>query len=173
MSSTDTMSKVQEWVNAVTDLLTIIENDPETAAPRPLNLPAIDTYASIGWTTDSSPMSTPYEAMTDEEGDENEFKQYRSLLRSRQLGIEVFGPGAADYVAALELSLGGPAYMTLLGAEDIAIHKTGVMSDEPTILSTERLPDASTTFTVGWTDSEIESLAAVEAVVPEIDGVTP
>lgn len=172
MSSSATQNAVRGWIAAVTGLLVIEENDPEPAAPRP-GL----TYAAIGWRSDVSTMSTPYEETTDTPFDPlvpaGNVGQYRALLRSRVLAVEVFGPGAADYVFAIELSLGGPAYCELLAAGDIAVHKGGQVSDEPVLRSTEREPDCSTTLTVGWTDSEIVSTNWAETIVPEIDGVTP
>jgi hypothetical protein len=165
------LDTIRQWFELVTGLVVIYEDDPEPAAPRPDE----STYITIGWTTDDSPMATPYEHTSDEDDGASGVKTYRSLVREAQLGVEIFGPGAMDFGRAIELSVGRPDVLDLFLADPLvpSVQKTGQITDQPVLRSTTREPDATLTFTVGWTDSEVIETTPVETFEIDTSGVTP
>jgi hypothetical protein len=154
---------IKDWVELVTSLKVIYDGDPEPSAPSPNVEDGVNTYAAINFLSDGSGFGTTYEATTDEDAGGDKFKQYRSKARIADLDIAVYGPGAADYCRALDLSLGRPDVINLLvDAGDFAIDKPTEVDEEPIIRSATREPDAAVQFVVQWVDSEIYETEAVE-----------
>lgn len=156
---------MKSWVELVTNLEVIYDGDPEPTAPRPNVDATTFTYAAINFLSDSSPMSTAYEATTDEDAGGNLVNQYRSLTRRGLLDVALYGPGADDYCRALELSMGRPDVLALLtAAGDYAINLPTEVIDEPILRSATREPAASVQFTIEWIDEEVHETEAVEEV---------
>lgn len=156
---------IKSWVELVTNLRVIYDGDPEPSAPSPNVEDGINTYAAINFLSDGSGYGTTYESTSDVAGtlDPLKVNQYRSKVRIADLDIAVYGPGAADYCRALDLSLGRPDVITLLAEEgDFAIDKPAEVDEEPIIRSATREPDAAIQFVVQWVDSEIYETEAVE-----------
>lgn len=160
---------IKSWVELVTSLKVIYDGDPEPAAPNPKMSSAVTTYAAIQFVSDASGYGTTYEKTTDEAGAGTTVKQYRSKTRRADLDVALYGPGAADYCRALDISLGRPDVIALLkAAGDFAIDTPAEVADEPIIRSATREPSASIQFTVQWVDSEIYETEAVEEVTAAV-----
>lgn len=156
---------IKSWVELVTSLKVIYDGDPEPTAPSPNMESGVDTYAAILFVDDESGYGTTYELTSDTAAAGDKYVQHRSKVRRGQLDVAVYGPGAADYCRALDLSLGRVDVMTLLDAAgDYAIDAPQPVSDEPIIRSATREPSASIQFTVQWIDSETYDTEAVATV---------
>jgi hypothetical protein len=163
---------MKSWIELVLPIQVIFDGDPEPSAPRPSVDSSVTTYASIQIASDSSPLSVAVETLTDEPGDVDptKFKQERSLLRSGELDIAVYGPGAEDYCRALELSYGRSDVIDLLNAAgDYAISLPTEVSRDPIVRSATREPGASIQFNVDWVDTETFEMEAVESIDVTVD----
>jgi len=163
---------IKSWIELVTPLKVIYDGDPEPSAPRANMASGVNTYAAILFTGDGSGYGTAYEETTDEDAGGNLVNMYRSKVRSGELDVAIYGPGAQDYCRALDLSLGRPDVIALLeAAGDYAIEKPARVSDEPIMRAATREPSASIQFDIQWVDSEIYKTAAVAEVTAtaEID----
>lgn len=163
---------MKSWVELVTGLTVIYDGDPEPSAPSPLVDSATFTYAAINFTTDESPLSTAVEVLTDTPGtvDPTKYDQIRSLVRRGELDVALYGPGAADYCRALELSIGRQDVFSLLDAAgDFAINLPTAVNDEPILRSATREPAASVQFTIEWIETETYELEAVASIDTTVD----
>lgn len=163
---------IKSWVELITGLTVIYDGDPEPSAPSPLVDANTFTYAAINFTTDESPLSTAYEALTDTPGttDPTKYDQIRSLVRRGELDVALYGPGADDYCRALELSIGRQDVLSLLDASgDFAINLPTAVTDEPILRSATRVPAASIQFTIEWIETETYELEAVATIDTTVD----
>jgi hypothetical protein len=166
------LALMKSWIELVLPIQVIYDGDDETSAPRPNVATGVTTYASIQFTSDSSPLSTATEALTDEPGsvDPTKYEQVRSLLRRGDLDVAIYGPGAEDYCRALELSYGRQDVLDLLNAAgDYAINLPTDVRREPILRSATREPEASIQFMVEWVEEEIFEMEAVASVEVDVD----
>ncbi len=161
---------IKSWVELITSLKVIYDGDPEPSAPRPNVESGVFTYAAINFIDDESGYATTYEHTSDTVAPDNKVVMYRSKTRRGDLDVAIYGPGAADYCRALDLSLGRPDVLALLiAAGDYAIDAPQPVTDEPIIRSATREPSASIQFAVQWVDSETYATEAVEEVTTTVD----
>ncbi len=157
----------REWIELVTPLKVIYADDVSPTAPRPNVALDTEVYAALKILSDESDMSTANERTTDTPGtvDPTKFDQHRGKTREGLLGVEIYGPGAADYARALELSAGRADVLALLqAAGDFVIVRQGPALTEPLLLGATREPGARITFVIGWVDSEVYEIDGVDTI---------
>jgi hypothetical protein len=170
MSKRDVLDVFRGWVELVTGLKVIYANDPEPTAPRPNVDASTFAYAAIDISSEGSDWSTVYSETTDTPAPDNKFEQHRSMPRQGTLEIELFGPGAMDYLHALEMSTGRDdalLYFDSLG--DYAIKRPTDISDQPVLRSATREPGAEMAFVVEWIETETFGIEAVEEIVSTVE----
>jgi hypothetical protein len=156
---------MKAWIELVTGLDCIYRGDPEPSAPRPNVDASTTTYADLDFLSESSPLSTLVEEHTDVAGSGDTYVLERSDIRRGIMEVAVYGPGAADYVRSLELSVGSPSTINLLNAAgDFAINIPTDIEDNQSLRSATREPDASIQFSVEWIETADEDLAAVAEI---------
>jgi hypothetical protein len=145
----------RSWVAQVTGLQVVLEDEDDPTVPRPNVDDTVQTYALIGWDRDDVDAS-PIEVTTNTDAGAGLVEQHRTELRTGSLAVDIYGPGATDYVRALRFSITHAATLALLlAAGDYAIRKAGVVLPDPLMRSVTREPHASCVFEVAWTETVI------------------
>lgn len=158
----------KDWVAAITSLQVVREDEDDPSVPRPNVDTSVDTYAMIGWDSDETDGS-PIEETTDEDAGSNEVKVYTSDMVEAALAVDIYGPGATDYIRALRVAIyNSTTTALLLAAGDYVIRKAGPVLTEPILRDATREPHASCVFAVAWSETVETATPAAETTVLDV-----
>jgi len=155
----------RSWVEAITSLTVIYEDEGDPSVPRPNVDASADTYVMIGWDNDDAPGS-PVDETTDEAAADNKVVRYTTVMAEGSLAVDIYGPGAMDYVRALRMSIyGDTTTALLLAAGDYVIRRAGPILPDPIMRDATREPHASCVFDVAWSEDTEADVEAAETAV--------
>jgi len=154
----------QSWIEAITSLPVVQEDEDDPTVPRPSVADDVATYVLIGWDSDDAEATTT-EQTTDTPAAGGKVEYHRTELLTGRLAVDIYGPGSTDYVRALRSSLTHPTTLALLlAAGDYGIRKAGPVLSEPILRSATREPHASAVFDVAWSETTITAVDYADTV---------